>query len=223
MGRYDHEKNIDEGLSFIENINSLTDTKNALTYEHIKQLWVILVRNRVTEVEETKFLKWLVRYREETNSTKKVPQLRSLIKPVFTTILCSQALMDNYQNINYEIFKTFRTMFEYVNDAEKAIEITKVNNFKVLKYDAIVGHENLWTMLKNATNELVLSGVRTIINMIHLRLESESTEVRINIWTRYLTKSIDALLQVKDNPTLHGNILVMMKSFLIKYLPHSTS
>ena len=153
VGKCNHSYNIDQRFLFIENIN-LNLKKPELTFTHLKRLWNCLVRNAVSDIETNAFLTWIIKYKENSARVRTYVLGDALLKQVFHSILCDPQSMDNFTNMSLEVFKCFEKIFEYINEKEENIEVLK-NSYRVLRFDQLVGLEELWQILLNCTNEKV--------------------------------------------------------------------
>mgnify|MGYP000894912163 CR=1 FL=1 len=154
VGKNNHTYNIEHRLLFIENIN-FNLKKPELTFNHLKRLWHALVKNAVSEIETNAFLTWLIKSKETSSRQKTYCIGDTLLKQVFNNILCNPQMMDNFTNINIEIFKCFEKFFEIINEKEEYLDISKNNSYRVHKFDHLIGVEIIWQMLLVCTDEKV--------------------------------------------------------------------
>ena len=58
-GKFSHKNNIESRLKFLEFLNQYLGKKNEFNINHMKRLFLILVVQKFSNVEEELFLNWL--------------------------------------------------------------------------------------------------------------------------------------------------------------------
>lgn len=152
-GKYNHNEQIEIRLNFLQTIDPHVEKKLQLTIDHIKRLWIILIKKAVTPLESTLFLAWLTKQKETTTLKKVYCFSDSFLKAIFINLISDKVLMDDYVNINLDIYNCIQSLFDIVNSNEELIEIiSKSGNRKVSKYENLYGLDYFWNILIK-TNE----------------------------------------------------------------------
>lgn len=144
---------------FISNISIYASKKNELNIDNIKRIWSCLIKNKISNYEQSVFLTWLLKEKMEKdlkNSNKKNYFLSdSIIYDVFNKIFIDPIFVD-ITTMTFDVFKCFQAFFEYINLQEKTIELNHKNQIRVLKFNNILGKDYIWFVLANNPHEQVL-------------------------------------------------------------------
>lgn len=140
-------------MSFIDNINPFLGKKGELSLEQIKKLWVILVKNSATHVEQKAFLEWITKKRDNNDSQRKNYILNdNLIRNLFNLLLTDKNLID-FPSMNLNIYNCLKKLFEIINMKEGNLEFFEP--LRVFRYDQLVGFKYFWAILTKCNNEEV--------------------------------------------------------------------
>ena len=218
MGRYSHYQNIEHRLLFIENI-ALQLKKAEFSIDHLKKLWNVLVKKSITDVEKNAFLSWIVKYKESNYGKGKTYIINdNLMKAFFQEVLCNKDQMDGFKNLTYDIYRCFEKYFEILNEKYDNIELGKNYN-KVTKYDDLIGHDVLWSILLNCNNEKVLKEVKTNLVNLHLKIASSNIDYRMSVWQKFITRVMECLQigQSSSNPSILTNVVSLLNLFVVNF------
>ena len=153
IGKNTHSEQIENRLSFIDNINQFLGKKAELNLDQLKKLWVILVKNCVSSVEQNHFLEWLNKKKEPNESTRKNFVLNDTLMKNLFNLLLSDKIMIDYASMNLNVYNCLKKMFEAINMKEGNLEYSDI--IRVYKYDQLIGFKFLWTILIKCNNEEV--------------------------------------------------------------------
>ena len=155
-GKYTYRENLETRLNFITNISINSTKKNELTLDHLKKLWSCLIKNKLGGFEQTLFINWLLREKvEKDKQAKKTYCLPdTLINEMFNKIFIDPNFVD-VPSMSFEVFKCFQSFFEYINIQLKIIEINHRGQFRIMKFNSILGKEYFWHIMTFNQNEQV--------------------------------------------------------------------
>lgn len=91
---------------------------------------------------------------------------------LFTAFLCNPDEV-NAASISVSLVKCFQKYFRMINSAEQNLA-TPRNKIQVLKFDSLIGMENLWKMALLSSNEKAKELSQELLVSLHLKWDSST-------------------------------------------------
>lgn len=113
-----------------------------------------MIKKSVTPIESNIFLNWLTKIKEGEGK-KTYNFSNEQLKNIFINVIGDKILMDDYMNINIEIYNCIQLLFDIVNNNDEFIEISKSGIRKIIRFETLQGLDYFWLILIKSQNDNV--------------------------------------------------------------------
>lgn len=216
IGKFIHYDNLDQRISFLKNINSLSEKKYQINLQHIKELWNVLVNNSLTNCEQAIFFNFL------TNNSKSKTDLSTynlndhLYKSILNILFYDKEIMNDYKDLKLETFYFIQEIWDLVNLKENNFELNDKKRKKIDKFDKLIAIDLFWIIFIKTNEKKVIRQSQIKIINIHSDLsDNYNLDQKALVWNTFANQCIK-LLSINTNTSQIFLLVNLMKQFILK-------